>query len=86
MRAIVTIIVIVAILLLVGWLQYGSDDGNPSLQLNTEKVKQDTSTAVEKGKEVIDAVDREIREELNEEEYEVNGREVEVEPADENAP
>lgn len=81
MRALVIIIAILGIMLLVGWLQYDAVDGNPSLQLNSDKVKQDTATAVEKGKDVIDNVDREIREELNEEEYEVDGREVEVEPA-----
>lgn len=81
MRAVVAIVAILAVLLLIGWVQYDPSDDNPNLELNTQKVKQDTATAVEKGKEVIEKVDREIREELNEEEYEVDGREIEVEPA-----
>ncbi len=54
MRAIVVVVVLLFILVLVGWLRLSSQDGNPSIQLETDKVKEDTATIVEKSKQAID--------------------------------
>lgn len=52
MRAIIVIVVIVFILGLVGWVQFSSPDGDPTIRVDTDKMKQDTSAIVEKTKEV----------------------------------
>lgn len=54
MRAILVIAVILLILGLVGWLRIGSSDGDPTIRVDTEKVKQDTSEIVEKTKQLVD--------------------------------
>ncbi|TWU02012.1 hypothetical protein [Neorhodopirellula pilleata] len=53
MRAVVVILVILLILGLVGWIQFGSPNGDPGIRIDTEKVEQDTSEMVEQSKRVI---------------------------------
>lgn len=60
MRAIIVIAVIVLVLGLVGWLRFSSPDGDPTIRVDTEKVRQDTSAIVEKSKEAVDGAARSI--------------------------
>ncbi len=60
MRTVLVIGVIVVVLLLVGWLRFGTSDGNPTIQVDTDKVKQDTSAVVESAKDAIEEVDRRV--------------------------
>ncbi len=52
MRAVLVIVVILIVLGLVGWLRFGSPDGDPAISVDSQKVRQDTSAIVEKTKEV----------------------------------
>lgn len=60
MRAIIVVAIVVLVLALVGWIQFSSPDGNPTIQIDTEKVKEDTSTLVEKAKGAAEEVDRRV--------------------------
>lgn len=60
MRALIVIIALVLVLLLIGWLRLGAPDGDPTIQVDTDKVKQDTSAVVESAKDAIDEVDRRV--------------------------
>jgi predicted negative regulator of RcsB-dependent stress response len=52
MRALIVIVVLAVVLGYVGWVQFSSPDGDPTIRVDTEKVKQDTSAMVEKSKEI----------------------------------
>lgn len=54
MRAVIIVLVIVLILAAVGWLQFSSPNGDPTLRVDTDKVKQDTTGIVEQSKQAID--------------------------------
>jgi hypothetical protein len=54
MRAVIVIVVIVLVLGLVGWLQFSSPNGEPTIRVDTDKIKQDTSQIVEKAKDVVE--------------------------------
>jgi hypothetical protein len=62
MRAIIFIVAIVLILALVGWISFSRAPGQSSINLETQKIQQDTDRAVEGGsnllREASDAVDR----------------------------
>lgn len=53
MRALLVIVVIALVLVFVGWLKFSSPDGNPTLQVDTDKVKHDTQHIVEGTKDVV---------------------------------
>jgi predicted negative regulator of RcsB-dependent stress response len=53
MKAILIIAAILALCFCFGWMSYATTDGNASVTLDTEKAKEDTSTALEKGKEIV---------------------------------
>ncbi|TWT53771.1 hypothetical protein Pla22_14040 [Rubripirellula amarantea] len=55
MRVVVLILVLVLVLGLIGWLQFSSPNGNPTIEVDTDKVRQDTSTIVEKTKNAVDS-------------------------------
>ena len=58
MRAVIVILVLLLILGIVGWVQFGWEEGDPTLRLDTDKIKHDTSTMVE---ETNDLVGRPLR-------------------------
>ncbi len=59
MRALVAIIVIFIILGFAGWITFSTPNGEPTLRVDTNKVKEDTSAIVEKSKELThQAVDQ----------------------------
>ena len=53
MRAVIIVAILILFLVAVGWLRFFSPDGNPSVQVDTDKVKEDTSAFVEESKRVI---------------------------------
>ncbi len=55
MRAIIVIAVLLLILGIFGWVQFGSPGGDPTIRVNTDKIKQDTSAIVENSKRAVDA-------------------------------
>ena len=54
MRAIAVVIVIVLILVAIGWLQFSSPNGDPTIRVDTEKVSSDTSAVIEQSKQAVD--------------------------------
>ncbi|WP_283434617.1 hypothetical protein [Neorhodopirellula lusitana] len=54
MRVLIVVVVILVILGLVGWLRFSSPDGNPTIRVDTQKVKQDTSELMENSKQAVD--------------------------------
>lgn len=60
MRALIVIVVLLLILAAVGWLKFSTPSGDPTLRVDTEKVRQDTSTIVEKSKEAVDSAAQKI--------------------------
>lgn len=60
MRALVVVVVILLVLFLIGWLTFGNADGDPSISIDTDKVKQDTEMVVDKAKEAADEIDRRV--------------------------
>jgi hypothetical protein len=60
MRAVVVVIVIAIVLVLVGWLQFGIFDGDPTIRMNTDKVKQDTSAIVDETRNAAEEIDRRV--------------------------
>lgn len=62
MRVLIAVIVVVAVMVFVGWIKFSSPDGDPTLRVDTNKMKQDTSAIVDKSKELthqaVDQVDR----------------------------
>ncbi len=59
MKAILITVAILVLLFGLGWMSFVSNDGNASVTIDTNKVKDDTSTAVKKGKEIVeDGIDK----------------------------
>ncbi len=62
MRALIFIVAIVLILALVGWISFSKTPGQSSINIETQKIQQDTDRALESGsnllREASDAVDR----------------------------
>ena len=52
MRILIAVVVIVAVLGFVGWIQFSSPNGDPTLRMDTNKMKEDTSAIVDKSKEL----------------------------------
>ena len=65
MRAILVIVVLFVVLALVGWIRFGSASGDPTITIDSEKVKSDTAEVVEKTKQAFDNVANEVDEPVN---------------------
>jgi len=53
MRAVIVVAILILFLVAVGWLRFFSSDGDPGVQVDTDKVKEDTSAFVEESKRII---------------------------------
>lgn len=60
MRVIVVAALVIVALLFFGWLQFRTPDGKPTIQVDTDKIKADTATVVEKAKGAAEAIDRRV--------------------------
>ena len=49
-----TLIILIAGLLIFGWIRFSMPDGNPTIQIDSDRVKQDTSTIIDKAKQTVD--------------------------------
>ncbi|WP_404305396.1 hypothetical protein [Neorhodopirellula lusitana] len=58
MRTLIIAGVIIVVLVLVGWLRFSSPEGDPTIRVDTDRVKQDTSNIVEKAKDAASEVER----------------------------
>ena len=62
MRALLVIVVLVVVLALVGWISLSTPDGDPTLRVNSDKVKEDTAVIVDKTKQAIGNVADKVNE------------------------
>jgi len=53
MRALVVLIAIVVLFAIIGWISFSFGPGRSSINLETEKVRQDTQEVLESGSEVL---------------------------------
>jgi hypothetical protein len=64
MRAIIFVAVVVLIMVLVGWITFSSQPGRSTINVETQKIEQDTEQMVESGKNLVreagDAVDEAV--------------------------
>lgn len=60
MRAIIAIAVVLLVLGLVGWIQFSSPNGDPTVRVDSDKVRRDTSMIVEKSKQAVDSAAEQI--------------------------
>ena len=67
MRAVVAIVLLLLVLGFVGWVQFSSPNGDPTIRVDTEKIKQDTSEIIEKTKETVDGAAEKIHASIDEE-------------------
>ncbi len=56
MRALIAIVIVVFLLGIVGWVQFGSTGGDPSIRVDTGKIQHDTAEIVERTKDAVDNV------------------------------
>ncbi|QEG00640.1 hypothetical protein Mal15_47110 [Stieleria maiorica] len=64
MRAVIGIAVLMLVLAWVGWVQFSSPDGDPTIRVDSDKVRQDTAEIVEKSKQVVDRAAESVDENL----------------------
>lgn len=67
MRALIAIVVIVLVLLLIGWLRFSTPDGDPTIQMDTDKMKQDTSAIVDETKDAAEEISESVDEDVKRE-------------------
>jgi len=60
MRMLFVIVAVIVLLTLVGWLRFSSPGGNPTIQVDVEKVEQDTTKIIEKSKAAVNKAAEEI--------------------------
>ncbi|MBW3541218.1 MAG: hypothetical protein KY476_13195 [Planctomycetes bacterium] len=70
MRAILTIVILVLICALIGWISFSRDEGRASMTIETHTIEEDTQEAVQEGHEVLREAGERIREEFHEEQRE----------------
>ena len=54
MRALLVIVVVVLALVLIGWLQVSSPEGDPTIRVDTEQVEQDTESMINASEEMAE--------------------------------
>lgn len=68
MKAILILVAIVLVLVLIGWVSFGTTENGASISVDTDRMQQDTGEAIESGGELIENTREEIREERREHE------------------
>ena len=56
MRTILVIVLVVLVLAWVGWVNLSNPDGDPTLQINSEKVKADSAEIIDKSEQAIENI------------------------------
>ncbi|XZE52514.1 hypothetical protein SH139x_004213 [Planctomycetaceae bacterium SH139] len=63
MRTFLVIVLIIVLLAIVGWIRFGKQDGNPTLEIDSDKVKQDTTMIWDEGRQAFDSISSEAADE-----------------------
>ena len=66
MKVILIVLAIVIVLVLIGWVSFGTTDSGASVSVDTDQIQQDTGEVIERGGELIEKTRDEIREERRE--------------------
>ena len=56
MRALLIILGILVILVIIGWIRFSNDGGDPTIQIDAEKAREDTAEVIDRTEEAIDNV------------------------------
>jgi ABC-type nickel/cobalt efflux system permease component RcnA len=70
MRALLVIIAIVLLLVFAGWMTFSTQDGNPTVQFDTQKAQHDTQRVIDETRQAMehtadkvdDSIDRKVDE------------------------
>jgi hypothetical protein len=54
MRALLVIVAVVLVLVLIGWISFNNAGDRASVNIETDKIKQDTETVIDAGEDLID--------------------------------
>lgn len=60
MRAVLYLVLIVLVLALIGWVTFNKDRDRPGINLETQKMKEDTKKVMEAGSELLKDAERSI--------------------------
>lgn len=60
MRTILYLVLIVLVLALVGWITFNRDPARPGVNLETQKMKDDTQKALDTGSELLKKAERSL--------------------------
>jgi hypothetical protein len=60
MRGVLYLVLIVLVLAVVGWITFNHDPSRPGINLETQKVKDDTRKAMETGSDLLKKAERSI--------------------------
>jgi hypothetical protein len=60
-RALLLIAAIILLMALVGWITFGTGPGRSSINLETERIRQDTREALETGADAIHNAEESVR-------------------------
>ncbi len=55
MRGIIILVLLVLVMGLAGWITFGSNPGQTTINIETDKIQRDTETAVENTEKMIDS-------------------------------
>lgn len=66
LKIILVLAVLVIVFVFVGWLRLSAPDGNPTIQIDSSEIEEDTGTAIDKGKEAVGKMRDEIGERVSE--------------------
>jgi hypothetical protein len=61
MRALLVLIVVIALLAFAGWLTFSSGPGRTSVNLETNEIREDTKEIVRSGAEILDKAGDELQ-------------------------
>lgn len=56
MRTFLVIVLIIVLLAIVGWIRFGKQEGNPTLEIDADKVKEDTTMIWDEGQQAFDSM------------------------------
>lgn len=65
MKALLVGVVILVLLFVAGWLTFTNRDGAASINVETDRIRQDTSEMVEGGKRAVERVDEKVDVNIN---------------------
>lgn len=60
MRGIFWVVIVVLVFALLGWITFGNNDSEATLNIEKEKIRQDVETIKESGEELGDKIKRQI--------------------------